>query len=57
LDVFLPALNLHQQDVCSLDPDAKKWRVAQAAYAVLGWIVTPLTILTFTGILRRYLEK
>jgi hypothetical protein len=57
MDVFLPVLNLHQEENCSIRPEATGWRVAQAFYAVLGWIVTPLTILTFSGILRRHLEK
>ena len=57
LDVFIPALNLHQQDTCSIRKNATAWRLVQAFYAILGWIVTPLTILTFTGILRRYVEK
>jgi hypothetical protein len=57
LDVFVPVLDLHQQAVCSIDPERGKWRIFQAIYAILGWILTPLTILTITGILRRHLEK
>jgi hypothetical protein len=57
MDVFLPVLNLHQQEVCTIAPDRIKWRYAQALYAVLGWILTPITILTLTGTLRRHLEK
>jgi hypothetical protein len=57
MDVFLPVLNLHQEENCSIRPEATGWRIAQAFYAVLGWIVTPLSILTFSGILRRHLEK
>jgi hypothetical protein len=57
LDVFVPVLNLHQQEICSIDRAKTPWRYGQALYAVLGWILTPLTILTITGILRRHLEK
>jgi hypothetical protein len=57
LDVFVPALNLHQQDACSIIPEAPWWRVGQASYAVLGWTVVPLALLTFSGILRRYWER
>jgi hypothetical protein len=57
LDVFIPVLDLRQQNACSIAEPYTLWRYAQAAYALLGWIVTPLTILTLSGILRRHLEK
>lgn len=58
-DVFVPALELHQDDKCviSPEPDAWLWRRAYALYAALGWIVTALTILTVSGILRRHVEE
>jgi uncharacterized protein YjbI with pentapeptide repeats len=57
MDVFLPVLNLHQEENCSIRPEEKGWRRWQAAYAMVGWIITPLTILTFSGILRRHLDR
>lgn len=33
------------------------WHIAQATYAILGWVLTPLTILTISGFLRKHLEK
>ncbi len=92
LDVFVPVLDLRQQDACSIAPEDKKdkfryawnqksglgswfegykyklfnvcleykyqvWHIAQALYAILGWVLTPLTILTITGFLRKHLEK
>ena len=57
LDVFVPVLDLRQQETCIVDPSRTKWRFAQALYAMLGWIFTPLTVLTMTGILRRHLER
>jgi hypothetical protein len=97
LDVFVPVLDLRQQDACSIAPEDKRdkfkyvwnqqtgtrqssswrwaeesklklwslclehkyliWHIAQATYAILGWVLTPLTILTITGFLRRHLEK
>jgi hypothetical protein len=59
LDVFIPVLNLHQQEVCSIRPPKhwRSWERVKALYAFLGWILTPLTILTLTGILRRHIEK
>jgi hypothetical protein len=57
LDVFIPVLDLRQQTTCSIAP--KHWflRLLQALYAVLGWVLTPLTLLTFSGILKRHLEN
>jgi hypothetical protein len=57
LDVFVPVLDLRQQTVCSIRYDKPRWRYAQAVYALLGWFLTPLTLLTFSGTLKRHLEK
>ena len=58
LDVFVPALELHQESKCSLSTDTKAfwWRIAAAAYSILGWIITSLTVLTVSGVLRRHVE-
>lgn len=52
-DVFIPLLDLKQEDQCGVNDSANGWRVAKALYATLGWIVTSLLILTITGTLRR----
>ena len=52
-DVFIPLLDLKQEDQCGVNDTANRWRVLKALYAVLGWIVTSLLILTVTGTLRR----
>ena len=57
LDVFIPVLDLRQQEACSISTDAVFWRYGQALYALIGWIFTPLMFLSVTGILRRHLEK
>jgi hypothetical protein len=57
LDVFVPVLDLRQLEVCSIEPERRRWRLAQGAYAALGWIMTPILILTSSGLLRRHLEK
>jgi hypothetical protein len=36
--------------------DLRFWKYAKAAYAFLGWIVSSLTILTITGVLKRQAE-
>jgi hypothetical protein len=43
----------------ALDPLSKNlrfWRFAKATYAFLGWIISSLTLLTITGVLRRQAE-
>ena len=57
-DTFIPAINLDQRNRCSVsdDPDAWPWRIGQALYTVIGWVVTSLTILTVSGVLRRQAE-
>ncbi len=57
LDVFIPVLDLRQQEACSISPDKVYWRYGQAVYALIGWVFTPLMFLSVTGILRRHLEK
>lgn len=58
LDVFVPALDLRQESKCAVTTraDAWPWRAALASYSMLGWIVSSLTILTISGILRRQAE-
>ena len=56
VDEFIPVLDLRQESRCSVASTAPGWQFASLAYAILGWIVTSLTILTLTGILRRYEE-
>lgn len=57
LDMFVPALGLHQEDKCTFASDASGWLVFKMAYAIFGWIVTAMTILTVSGILRRQQES
>ncbi|MDX2233853.1 MAG: hypothetical protein NW200_05090 [Hyphomonadaceae bacterium] len=52
-DVFIPLVDLRQESQCRPRGDAVGWNVAKALYALLGWIVTSLTILTVSGVLRR----
>lgn len=53
LDTMLPLLDLHQEEKCEIADDERIWRWAKALYAVIGWIITALAALTWTGILRR----
>lgn len=59
-EVFIPGISLHQQSNCRIsnrtDGWGAFWRIAKAVYSGLGWIVTSLTVLTVSGILRRHVE-
>jgi len=59
IEVFVPALDLHQTSLCeiSYEANARWWRIGRAIYAILGWIVTSITVLTIPGILRRRAEE
>ena len=59
LEVFVPGFSLQQQNYCRISPQDRAvwWRLFKALYSALGWIVTSLTLLTVTGILRRHLEQ
>ena len=69
-DIFIPLVDLDQRHRCTIrsavppEPEGgedgrtyKAWRIARAIYEILGWIVTSLTILTITGVMRRDLER
>ena len=58
LDVFVPALEIHQEARCAITtgPDGFVWRMARAVYSLVGWVVTALTVLTVPGVARRHLE-
>jgi hypothetical protein len=58
LEVFVPALDLNQTKLCEISsaPQYLPWRIGRALYAILGWIVTSITVLTVPGILRSRAE-
>lgn len=59
IDVAMPVLDLKQESKCAISSraDALAWRVAKQFYALFGALITALTILTASGILRRYINK
>ncbi|WP_143021702.1 hypothetical protein [Nitrosospira sp. Nsp18] len=59
LDVFVPGLDLKQEDRCSIATrdEARPWRAFSVIYEILGAIVTPIMLLSVTGMLRRYIER
>jgi hypothetical protein len=59
VDLFVPVLKLNQADRCTVStaPEAWPWRIARALYSALGWLVSSLTLLSVTGILRRQAEN
>lgn len=58
IDLFVPGVELQQREKCEVStaPAALGWRIASAGYTILGFIVTFLTFLTISGILRRQAE-
>lgn len=54
-DVFIPLLDLRQEQRCTISshPDDWMWRWAKGAYAILGWLVISLSIFTIGGFARR----
>ena len=59
LDVLVPLLDLKQEDRCSITArdDGYWWRLFNALYELFGAIVAPITVLSVTGMLRRYIER
>ena len=62
LDVFIPLVDLRQESKCEIGVAADSsatasqaaWlKVFKVTYAIFGWIVTSLSILTFSGFLQR----
>lgn len=55
LDVMLPILDLQQEARCFItaSPELRWWRWGMVFYAVVGWVVTSVAVLTFSGVFRR----
>ncbi len=55
-DVFVPLIEFRQE--CAFVIDERAWflRLLKTLYAALGWLVVSLTLLTFSGILRRDMQ-
>lgn len=65
-DVFIPLVDLREESKCDVDAAAefnpRAWvvtacRFFKAAYALLGWVVTTLSLLTFSGVMRHRLTQ
>ncbi|QLH50728.1 MAG: hypothetical protein HWD57_13725 [Candidatus Accumulibacter cognatus] len=67
-DVFVPLVDLREEGKCDIGaveaatPRPRDWEVAlyqflKALYATLGWIVTTLALLTFSGVMRSRLAQ
>lgn len=52
-DTMLPVVDLHMMEKCEMAADAPGWRFGKAIYSAIGWIITVLAALTWTGVLRR----
>lgn len=56
LDMIVPGLDLNQKAVCEISPRSFWWNLAKALLTMIGWVLTSLTVLTWTGIIRRRIE-
>jgi hypothetical protein len=73
LDLAVPLLDLHEETRCTIraagDGDQwfesvtgfathpSLWRTGKGLYAILGWIISSLTILTIAGVFKRLAER
>ena len=59
LDVFVPLLDLKQEEKCTISSreDAWPWRFFKSLYAVIGAFVTSMALLTISGVLRKRAEQ
>lgn len=61
MDVFIPLLDLRQEMRCAPATEettaAAIARWVKAIYAMLGWVVTSLTLLTVAGVIKRRIES
>lgn len=58
LDTIQPVINLHQAEKCSISgAKSSWWRWGKVLYAIIGMIVSSLTLLCVSGVVRRYLER
>jgi hypothetical protein len=68
LDVFIPLVDLRQESKCEvgmasgaetelLPGELQFYRLFKALYAVAGWLIVSLAILTFSGVLQRRREE
>lgn len=53
-DMVLPFIPLHLETKCEVSPEHPVLRLVRAVYAVGGWVVTSLALLTFSGLVRRF---
>ncbi len=64
-DVFIPLVDLREESKCDINATVaatSAWfvtacRFFKAAYALLGWVVTTLSLLTFSGVMRHRLTQ
>lgn len=60
IDVFVPLLNLKEEDKCVITPDSDRtggYRVLKSLYSILGTLLTSLLILSIPGLLRKRVEQ
>jgi hypothetical protein len=67
-DVFIPLVDLREENKCEIDgvvnadpmpsdEEIALYQLMKAGYAILGWVVTTLSLLTFSGVMRHRLSQ
>ncbi|MEA3010308.1 MAG: hypothetical protein QOJ91_2000 [Sphingomonadales bacterium] len=56
VDVFVPLVEFRQECAFTINERAWLLRLLKTLYAALGWLVVSLTLLTFSGVLRRDMQ-
>ncbi len=66
-DVFVPLVDFREEERCEVGadgarPEPKEWvltvyRILKMVYATIGWVVTSLAIITFSGVTRNWLAR
>jgi len=66
-DAAIPLIDLHEEDRCDVgkvesENPPRSWEVTlyrylRALYTVLGWVVTTLAVITFSGVMRHRIER
>jgi hypothetical protein len=66
-DVFVPLIDFREEGRCEVGadgagPEPNEWeltayRILKMAYATIGWVVTSLALITFSGVTRNWLTR
>ena len=53
IDTFVPLIELRKECAFTIEPSAWIWSLLDAYFSIVGWIITSVTIVTLTGLVRK----